>query len=252
MKKNILMIALFGVILASCSSNDKKKPENPDVAYKEAQQAYDKKDYDKASELFKELEKEFPYSRYTKDGLLKAAYAQFQEAKYDESAQTAKRYLELYPGAKDSDYALHLVAMSYYNRIDDPRRDQAVTLDAKKYLQDLVGRYPESEHAIDAKIKLDFVNDQLATKEMQIGRFYLEQNQVPASINRFKTVVKQYQTTSHIKEALYRMVEGYLVLGLIGEAHNAALLLGKNYPESAWYKKAFALLKEHDPNFTVE
>lgn len=245
----ILLSAVMMVsVLASCSGNEKDVPENPDVGYNDAKAAYDKGDYEKASELFKVLEKEFPYSKYTKDGLLKAAYAQFETEEYDDAAASAKRYLELYPGSKESAYALHLVAMCFYNRITDPQRDQAFSLEAKKYLQDLIGRYPDSEYAADGQIKLDFVNDQLAAKDMQIGRFYLKQQQMPAAINRFKNVVKNYDTTSQIQEALYRLVEANMILGLNQLARESALLLGTNYPDSPWYKNAYELIKDNNPD----
>lgn len=242
-------VLCFMTLLVACSGDDKKKAENPDILYNEAQNAYEKKDYEKASDLFKELETEFPYSKHTKDGLLKTAHAQFEEGEFEKSAETIKRYIDLYPGAANTDYALYLLSMSYYNRISDPRRDQNVVIDAKKYLQELIGRYPDSEYSVDAQIKLDFVVNQLAAKDMQIGRFYLRQEQVPAAINRFKNVVKNYQTTAHIQEALYRLTEGYLILGLQEPAYKAATLLGYNYPDSPWYHDAYKLMQKVDPNF---
>ena len=236
-------------LIVACSTDDKTKAENPDILYNEAQKAYEEKNYEKAADLFKELETEFPYSRHTKDGLLKTAHAQFEEEEFEKSSETIKRYIDLYPGAANTDYALYLLSMSYYNRISDPRRDQSVAIDAKKYLQELIGRYPDSEYATDGQIKLDFVVNQLAAKDMQIGRFYLKQEQVPAAINRFKNVVKNYQTTTHIQEALYRLTESYLILGLNDPAYKAATLLGYNYPDSQWYHDAYALMQKIDPNF---
>ncbi|MEM6603098.1 MAG: outer membrane protein assembly factor BamD [Pseudomonadota bacterium] len=240
---------LFIVLLAGCSSTADEKPQTPDEIYDQAQAAYEKGAYKDAAELFTTLEQEFPYSKHTKDGLLKTAYAQFETEDYEEAAMTAERYLELYPGAKNSDYALHLIAMSHYNRISDPRRDQSFAEQSRKYLRELIGRYPASEYAIDARIKLDFVNDQLAAKEMQVGRFYLSQDQVPAAINRFKVVVRKHQTTVHVQEALYRLVEGYLILGLDAPARKAAILLGHNYPDSQWYHDAYKIMSQVQPEF---
>lgn len=246
-------LSLISLIAMSCSSNDASDaPQSADELYEQAVQSYEQQNYEKAAEEFSKLEQEFPFSRFTKDGLLKTAYAYYESEEYNDAANTLKRYLELYPGADNSDYALYLLAMCYYNQITDPRRDHSISLTAQKYLTELINRYPNSEHTVDGRIKLDFVNNQIAAKEMIVGRFYLNQDQYPAAINRFKYVIKHHQTTVHVKEALYRLVESYLSLGLTKPAYQAASLLGYNYPDSKWYHHSYNLIKQNNPDYTPE
>lgn len=251
---SLYLIALITFIVAACASKDSEQVQDlsADDLYNQAIQAYENGDYELAAEEFTKLEQEFPYSRFTKDGLLKTAYAYYASEEYDDAASTLKRYLELYPGAVDGDYALYLLSMSYYNQITDPSRDHKISLTAQKYLTELLNRYPNSEHSVDGQIKLDFVENQIAAKEMIVGRFYLNQDQYPAAINRFKYVVKNHQTTIHVKEALYRLVESYLVLGLFKPAYQAAALLGYNYPDSKWYHYAYDLIKENNPDYVPQ
>jgi outer membrane protein assembly factor BamD len=245
----LYLYGVFSIFITACSS-DKTEPVLPaDILYKQAIEAYKKEDYELASENFKLLEKEYPFSKFTKDGLLKTAFAQYETAEYEDAATTIKRYMDLYPGASDTDYALYLLAMSYYNQITDPRRDHEISLTAQKYLNELLSRYPNSEHSVDGRIKLDFVNNQIAAKEMIIGRFYLNEHQYPAAINRFKYVIKNHETTIHVKEALYRLVESYLILGLNKPAYQTAALLGYNYPESKWYHLAYDLITKDNPDY---
>lgn len=243
---------LLMVTLVACSTDKAKDIPPADVLYKQALDAYNKQDYEGATENFKLLEKEYPFSKFTKDGLLKTAFGQYETAEYEEAATTVKRYMDLYPGASDTDYALYLLAMSYYNQITDPRRDHETALTAQKYLNELLNRYPNSPHSVDGRIKLDFVNNQIAAKEMIIGRFYLNEDQYPAAINRFKYVVKYHDTTIHVKEALYRLVESYLILGLTKPAYQAAALLGYNYPDSKWYHLAYELIIKNNPNYVEQ
>ncbi len=238
--------------VVACGSDKPEVTQPADVLYKTAIESYEKKDYEQAADDFKKLEKEYPFSRFTKDGLLKTAFAQYESNEYDDAITTLKRYMELYPGASNSDYTLYLLSMCYYNQITDPRRDHAISLTAQKYLNELINRYPNSEHSVDGRIKLDFVNNQIAAKEMIVGRFYLNNDQYPAAINRFKYVVKYHQTTVHVKEALYRLVESYLSLGLVKPAYQVAALLGYNYPDSKWYHLAYNLIRENDPNYVAE
>ncbi len=244
---------ILGVLLTACGSLDTPEKQQPaDILYKKAIESYEKKEYEQAADDFKVLEKEYPFSKFTKDGLLKTAYAHYESNHYDDATTTLKRYMELYPGASNSDYALYLLSMSYYNQITDPRRDQEISLTAQKYLTELINLYPDSEYTVDARIKLDFVNNQIAAKEMIIGRFYLNNEQYPAAINRFKYVIKHHQTTTHVKEALYRLVESYLSLGLAKPAYQVAALLGYNYPDSKWYHLAYTLIRENDPEYVPE
>jgi outer membrane protein assembly factor BamD len=250
---SVITFSTITVLLSACSSNDvDPKTQTSEALYQKAIDAYEKKDFEQATEDFKKLEQEFPFSRYTKDGLLKTAYAQFKTNEYDDASNTLKRYLEVYPGADNSDYVLYLLAMCYYNQIVDPSRDHSISLSAKKYLTELLNRYPGSDHSVDGQIKLDFVNNQIAAKEMIIGRFYLQNDQYPAAINRFKYVVKHYQTTVHIKEALHRLVESYLLLGLTKPAYEVAALLGHNYPESKWYHASYQLIRDINASFQPE
>ncbi len=240
------IFALFALlILCACASDKKPGDQTPQELYDTAQSKFKSKEYAEAAKAYEVLEKEYPYSKFSKEGLLQTAIAYYNQGDYEKAVAPLTRYREIYPGADNSDYALYLLAMCRYNRIADPRRDQDETLKAKRLLTELINRYPESEYADDAKFKLNFANNQLASKEMEVGRYYLERGQVIAAINRFKTVVKQYDTSEPVKEALYRMVEGYLILGATDEAKNAAALLGKNYPGDVWYERAYALLNEN-------
>jgi len=245
-----LATIIVSLLIASCSTNaENDAPESPESLYKQATDAYEKKDYDAATEAFKQLEKEYPFSRFTKDSLIKTADAQFATGEYTDAINTFNRYMELYPGAPNSDYVLYQLGMSYYHQIIDPRRDHSISLMAKKHFIELLNRYPNSQYGVDGKIRLDFVNNQIAAKEMIVGRFYLKNDQYPAAINRFKYVVKHHQTTIHIKEALHRLVESYLLLGLTKPAYQAAALLGYNYPESRWYHATYKLMQKNDPHY---
>jgi outer membrane protein assembly factor BamD len=255
MIKKINRICLYIALLTYLGACSSDKPESvlpADTLYNQAIDAYNKKDYEQATENFKKLEKEYPFSKFTKDGLLKTAFAEYETSEYEEAATTIKRYMDLYPGATDTDYALYLLAMCYYNQITDPRRDHEISLMAQKYLNELLSRYPDSEHSVDGRIKLDFVNNQIAAKEMIIGRFYLNDTQYTAAINRFKYVIKHHETTIHVKEALYRLVESYLILGLTKPAYQTAALLGHNYPDSKWYHLAYDLIIQNDPSYVEQ
>jgi outer membrane protein assembly factor BamD len=176
-----------------------------------------------------------------------AAYSYYQADQYDESIAAAQRVIDLHPGHQDAPYAYYLIALSYYEQINDVDRDQAVTLQALTALQDVQRRYPNSEYASDARVKIDLVNDHLAGKEMEIGRFYERSGRWLAADIRFQNVIDKYQTTSHIAEALYRLTETNLALGIPEEAKKYAAVLGANYPGSEWYQKAYALIGEKAP-----
>lgn len=251
--KTSLIAYIFLFLVVSCAGNEEaEKTLSSKELYQKANQAYANKNYDAATASFKQLEKEYPFSRYTKESLLKTANAQFEIGEYDDAANTLKRYMELYPGAADSDFALYKIGMCSYHQIIDPRRDHSLSLTAKKYFTELLNRYPNSQYATDAQIHLDYVHNQIAAKEMIIGRFYLNNDQYPAAINRFKYVIKHHQTTTHVKEALHRLVESYLLLGLVQPAYHAAALLGHNYPDSKWYHQSYALMQKHDPAYQTQ
>lgn len=195
-----------------------------------------------AVKSFDEVDRQHPYSEWARKSLIMSAYANYKRGKYEDTVQTANRYLTLYPGTDDAGYAQYLIAQSYFNRIPDVTRDQDATRKALAAMQEIVDQYPDSEYADDARAKIIQTRDQLAGKEMQIGRYYLEQREYIAAVNRFKVVVSDYQDTRHVEEALYRLVEANLAMGLVTEAQTAAAVLGHNFPNSSWYKNAYERL----------
>ena len=195
---------------------------------------------------FSEVERQHPYSVWARRALLMAAFSFYMANRYAEAIQTADTFIQLHPGNRDVPYAFYLKAVSLYEQIIDINRDQGRTAQALAALQDLIQRYPDSEYARDARLKLDLARDHLAGKEMAIGRFYLRQGSTLAAIMRFRTVVDEYQTTSHTPEALERLTEAYLTLGLVDEAQASAAVLGYNYPGSQWYEDAYTLLMDAD------
>jgi outer membrane protein assembly factor BamD len=195
-----------------------------------------------AARLFGEVERLYPYSEWAKRALIMQAFAYHRDKDYDNSRATAQRFIDFYPADDDAAYAQYLLALSYYDQIDKIGRDQGLTFQALQALREVIEKYPDSEYARSSILKFDLAFDHLAAKEMEIGRYYLDQSAYLASINRFKTVVTDYQTTTHVPEALYRLTETYLALGVQSEAQTAAAVLGHNYPGSQWYKDAYALL----------
>ena len=196
-----------------------------------------------AVKSFDEVDRQHPYSEWARKALIMSAFASYRRARYDDTILTANRYLTLYPGSPDAAYAQFLIGSSYFKQIPDVTRDQVATQQAMDALQEIVTRYPDSEYAIDAQQKIIMARDQLAGKEMQIGRYYLERREFLAAINRFKTVVTDYQDTRHVEEALERLTEAHLALGLVSEAQTAAAVLGHNFPDSSWYQDAYSLLQ---------
>jgi outer membrane protein assembly factor BamD len=195
-----------------------------------------------AIKSFNEVDRQHPYSEWARKALIMSAYASYQSGKFEDTVQTANRYLTLYPGSEDAAYAQYLIAQSDYKRIPDVTRDQKPTEQAMEGMREIVERYPESEYADDARRKLIQTRDQLAGKEMQIGRYYLERREYIAAVNRFKVVVTKYQDTRHVEEALYRLVEADLAMGLVSEAQEAGAVLGHNFPNSEWYQRAYKRL----------
>ena len=203
----------------------------------------DKKDPKAASKKFEEVDRQHPYSDWARKSLLMSAYAFYNAGDYDSCIGAATRYVTLHPGSPDAAYAQYLIAASHYDQIPDTSRDQGRTEKAIAALEEVVRKYPTSEYAITAKAKLEGARDQLAGKEMAIGRYYMEKRDYTAAINRFKAVVTQYQTTRHVEEALARLTEAYMAIGIVGEAQTAAAVLGHNFPDSRWYKDAYTLVK---------
>jgi outer membrane protein assembly factor BamD len=192
---------------------------------------------------FQEVERLYPYTEYAKRALIMQAFVNQKAKQYPEARDAAQRFLDFYPGDEDAPYALYLMALSYYDQIDDVGRDQGITFQALKGMRDVIETYPDSEYARSAILKFDLAFDQLAAKEMEVGRYYLKRKNFAAAINRFRVVVADYQTTTQTAEALLRLVESYLALGLTDEAQTAAAILGYNYQASPFYDDAFRLLK---------
>lgn len=197
-----------------------------------------------AAKKFEELDKLYPYSEYARKGLVNTAFAYYSNGKYTEAINSARRFVTLYPGSPDAAYALYIIGQSYYRQIPDITRDQEVSSKALGAFNELVQRFPDSEYADDARQKIQMINDQLAGKEMEIGRFYLARHDYIAAINRFRDVVTQYQTTRQVEEALARLVEAYYAMGVVPEAQTAAAVLGHNFPDSSWYKASYQLLEK--------
>lgn len=195
-----------------------------------------------AVKSFNEVDRQHPYSEWARKALIMSAYASYKRGKYDDASNTAQRYLTLYPGTEDAAYAQYIQAQSHYNRIPDITRDQAETKKAMAAMEEIIDRFPDSEYADDARLKVIQTRDQMAGKEMQVGRYYLERREYVAAVNRFKTVVTSYQDTRHVEEALYRLVEANLALGIVPEAQTAGAVLGHNFPDSDWYKQAYKRL----------
>jgi outer membrane protein assembly factor BamD len=198
---------------------------------------------DEAVRFFQETERLYPYTEYAKRALIMQAFALHKAKKYEEARAASQRYLDLYPGEEDAAYAQYLMALSYYDQIDDVGRDQGLTFLALQGLRDVIEKYPDSEYAQSAILKFDLAFDHLAAKEMEIGRYYLKRKHYSAAINRFRVVVQDFQTTTHTAEALHRLVESYLALGFEEEAQTAAAILGYNYQSSPFYQDSFDLLK---------
>jgi outer membrane protein assembly factor BamD len=236
---------LFAGLLAACA-DDKNAiaPDEPaDKLYNEGLTLLNQKEYVDSAKKFEEVDRQHPYSDWGRKSLLMVAFAYYEGGKYDDSITAAKRYVTLHPGSADAAYAQYLMASAYFDQIPDVTRDQTRTERAMQSLAEVVRKYPDTEYAESAKKKIEVARDQLAGKEMMIGRFYLEKRNFTGAINRFKAVVTQYQTTRHVEEALMRLTECYMALGIVNEAQTAAAVLGHNFPSSPWYQDAYKLVQ---------
>lgn len=218
-----------------------------DTLYIAAKDRLDRGRAKEAAALFDEVERQHPYSPWARRAQLMSAFSYYVARDYTKAISSAQRFLSIHPGNKDAPYAYYLVALSYYEQISDVSRDQKATAQALAAMTELTRRYPDTRYAADARLKLDLINDHLAGKEMDIGRAYQRQGKWLAASIRFRTVIDKYQTTSHTPEALYRLTESYLSIGLPEEAQKAAAVLGKNYPGTEWYGRAFALMNKYAP-----
>ncbi|HZL00146.1 MAG TPA: outer membrane protein assembly factor BamD [Caulobacteraceae bacterium] len=244
----VVLILVASVAIGGCGMLHKKKPE---LAYQErpvellfstGADKLDHHQWNDAVNYFREVERQHPYSEWSRRAILMTAYAHYEANSYAEAIADADRFISLYPGNASTPYAYYLKAICYFEQIVDVGRDQASTGDAQNALREVIKRYPATEYATDARLKMDMTSDQLAGKEMTIGRYYLRNNDPIAAIGRFRNVVEKYQTTSHTAEALYRLVEAYLTLGLTAEAAKNGAVLGFNYPGDLWYRDAYRLL----------
>jgi outer membrane protein assembly factor BamD len=227
----------------SSSSDSKLDNRPPDVLYKEADELLGKGSSSKAAETFEKIDQLYPYSEEAKKAMLMAAYAYQKAGKSPEAVAAARRYLALHPGTKDAALAQEIISTSYYDRISTPSRDQGETKTAITEMETLVRRYPDSRYTEETKKRLKIARDTLAASEMNVGRYWQKKGNYLAAVNRFKTVVSEYQQTSHVEEALMRLTECYMALGIVNEAQTAAAVLGHNFPDSPWYKDAYALLQ---------
>jgi outer membrane protein assembly factor BamD len=223
--------------------SDIGKDEKADVLYNDGLARLEAKDYGGATKKFVELDKQYPYSQWSRRALLLSTFASYEGGDYAEAINHGRRYVQLFPATPDTPYAQYLVGMSYYNQILDISRDQERAEKTIATLDDLVRKWPDSEYSTDARERLRVARDQLAGKEMEVGRYYLQKRNYTGAINRFREVIVKYQTTRHIEEALSRLVEAYMGLGIVHEAQTAAAVLGHNFPDSQWYKDAYALLE---------
>ena len=255
------LVLACAVILpaAGCARNRNKSgadttyvARDVNTLYNLAKRQLDRNNYEAAAKLFDEVERQHPYSVWARRAQLMSAYSYYVANQYPDAISSARRFITIHPGNKDAPYANYLIAMSYYNQIVDITRDQKITAQAADSFGELIRRYPESRYASDARLKLDLINDHLAGKEMEIGRYYQRSGNWLAATQRFRTVVDKYQTTSHAPEALERLVESYLSLGIPAEAQKAAAVLGANYPGSKWYERAYKLIQRHVPQSATQ
>jgi len=243
------LAALFvtvSLVAAGCSSSKEEEFDNTpaEQLYNQGLALSNTGQLTKAAEQFDKVDKEHPYSKYARNSMIMVAYTNYASGRYDEAIIAAKRYATLHPKDPDTAYALYIIGQCYFKQIPDITRDQDMTKKALGAMQQVVERFPDSEYADDAQRKINITRDQLAGKEMEVGRYYLKRRNYIAAVNRFKVVVTEFQTTRHVEEALARLTEAYLSMGVVSEAQTAAAVLGHNFPDSRWYQDAYALLKE--------
>jgi outer membrane protein assembly factor BamD len=253
-RRTTAIIAALAVLatVGGCASNRTRSKANTayiardvDTLYATAKDRLDRRQYTLAAALFDEVERQHPYSVWARRAQLMSAFSYYMSRDYTKSTESATRFLSIHPGNRDAPYAYYLIALNYYEQIADVTRDQKITQQALDALGELVRRYPDTRYAADARLKIDLVRDHLAGKEMELGRFYQRRAQWLASVVRFRTVIDEYDTTSHTPEALERLTESYLALGMREEAKKAAAVLGANYPGSKWYERAYALMQKN-------
>ncbi|MGH1354260.1 MAG: outer membrane protein assembly factor BamD [Thalassovita sp.] len=247
--RKILLGLVLASVLAGCSAGGKVNRGEVDLELYTAEQIFGRGEFElerkrpeDAARYFGEIERLYPYSDWAKRALIMQAFSLHGAQQYEESRAAAQRYVDFYPASDDAAYAQYILALSYYDQIDDVGRDQGLTFQALQALRTVIERYPNTEYARSAMLKFDLAFDHLAAKEMEVGRYYLRRDHYTAAINRFRVVVEDFQTTSHTAEALHRLVEAYLSLGLTAEAQTAGAILGHNFQSTEWYEASYKLL----------
>jgi outer membrane protein assembly factor BamD len=242
--------ALLAVVvtLAGCAGAGEAaralNPDSPSKMFADADALQAKGNFESAAKKFEDVDREHPYSPEARRAIVMSAYAFYKAGKLPEAIASAERYTTMHPGTKEAPLAHHIIAQAYFEQMNQPDRDQDATRKALAQLRTLKTRYPDSTYAQKADNQIRLCEDTLAAQEMNVGRYYMDKNNHIAAINRFKTVVTEYQTTAHVEEALYRLTVAYLSLGIAPEAQNAAAVLGHNFPNSQWYKDSYALLQK--------
>ena len=253
-----LALGTIATLVSGCAGSGSGGPgdtayvaRDVETLYATAKQRLDRGNPQLAAALFDEVERQHPYSPWARRAQLMSAFSYYVAADYNKAIQSAQRFLSIHPGNKDAPYAYYLIALSYYEQISDVQRDQKITDQALTALNEINRRFPNSDYAADARLKIDLVRDHLAGKEMEIGRYYQNSGKWIAAQIRFQNVVDNYETTSHAPEALYRLTETSLALGIPAEAVKYAAVLGANYPGSKWYEKAYELVQDNAPDTQV-
>jgi outer membrane protein assembly factor BamD len=259
MHKILRPLAVFALVaalvpLAACAGGQNRTradtryvARDVNTLYNAARERLDRGLYTQAAAIFDEVERQHPYSIWARRAQLMSAFSYYAGNDHTKSIDSARRFLSIHPGNRDAPYALYLIALNYYEQISDVTRDQGTTRQAMEALNEVVRRHPSSRYAADARLKLDLVRDHLAGHEMEVGRFYQMRRQWLASVIRFRSVIDEYQTTAHVPEALMRLTESYLALGIPEEARRSAAVLGANFPGTRWYERAFELIQNYRP-----
>ncbi|MBO6716831.1 MAG: outer membrane protein assembly factor BamD [Rhizobiaceae bacterium] len=248
-RRAVIALALAPLVLAACGEKDidlstyVEDVEPADVLYNQALANLNEGKVTEATRKFEAVDRQHPYSEFARKAMVMSTFTNYRQGKYPEAINSGRRYVQLYPSTEDAPYAQYLVGLSYFRQIRDVTQDQGESRKTIEAMEELVQRWPDSEYVQDAQTKIRFARDQLAGKEMQVGRYYLERREYLSSIKRFRYVIENYSNTRHVEEALARLVEAYFAMGLASEAQTAASVLGHNYPESEWYKDSYTLLQ---------
>ena len=245
--KKMVIVCLCGILLGACAADTTIPDMTAENLYQKAYKLFEKTDYDGAAKYFDEVERQHPYSVWAPRAQIMTAYSFYKKNQYDDAILALDRFIQLHPGNKNAPYAYYLKGLCYFEQMSDIAREQQMSADAQKNFATLIARYPNSVYVADAQAKLKVIADQLAGKEMSVGRYYLKQKEYISALNRFQTVVQNHGNTNQVNEAYYRMAVCYTALGLTAEADKIANRLYKVYPNTKWTKKTFSLLKKYQP-----